>query len=68
MTIICIECGKNLDECNFYRIVKSRCKDCLNKKFKCELCGKFFTKKRLTTHIEREYQNESNSNVEKNQK
>ena len=59
-----IECGKNLDESNFYRKVKNRCKHCLNKKFKCELCGKVFTKKWLTTHIEREHNhNESNSNV-----
>ena len=55
---------KNLDESNFYRKVKNRCKICLNKKFKCELCGKFFTKKCLTTHIERERNhNESNSKV-----
>ena len=64
MVFHCIECGKNLDESKFYRKVKNRCKDCLNKKFKCELCGKFFTKKWLTTHIEREHNhNKSNSNV-----
>ena len=51
----CIECEKNLDESNFYRKVKNRCQDCLNKKFKCELCEKFFTEKWLTTHIEREH-------------
>ena len=45
MTCLCVECGKNLDENNFYRRVKNRCKDYLNKKFKFELCGKFFTKK-----------------------
>ena len=60
----CIECGGNLDENSFYRKVKNRCKDCLNKKFKCELCGKFFTKKWLTSHIEREHKhNQSNSIV-----
>ena len=64
MVFHCIECGKNLGESNFYRKVKNRCKDCLNKKFKCELCGKFFTKKWLTTHINRKHNhNESNSNV-----
>ena len=56
MTILCIECGKNLDESNFYRKVKSICKECLIKKIKCQLCGKLFTKKWLTTHIEREHQ------------
>ena len=61
---LCIECGKNLDENRFYRKVKNRCKDCLNKKFKCEFCEKSFTKKWLKTHIEREHhQNETNSNV-----
>ena len=43
--------------------MKSRCKDCLNKKFKCELCEKSFTKKWLITHIDREHRNESNSIV-----
>ena len=42
MMFPCIECGKNLDEKRFYRKVKNRCKDCLNKKFKCELCEKSF--------------------------
>ena len=64
MLFHCIECEKNLDESNFYREVKTRCKDCLNKKFKCELCGKFLTEKWLTTHIDREHNhNESNFNV-----
>ena len=64
MMFLCIECGKNLDENTFYRTVKNRCKDCLNKKFKFDFCGKFFTKKWLKTHIEREHhQNETNSNV-----
>ena len=55
MMFHCIECGRNLVENRFYRKVKSRCKDCLNKKFECGLCGKFFTKKWLTTHIKREH-------------
>ena len=62
MIFLCIECRKNLDENRFYRKVKNRCKDCLNKKFKCEFCEKSFTKKWLKTHIKRENrQNESNS-------
>ena len=59
---------KNLDESNFYKKVKNKCKDCLNKKFKCELCGKFFTKKWLTTHIEREHRNETNCSMLKKPK
>ena len=62
MMFLCVECGKSLDENRFYRKVKNRCQDCLNKKFKCEFCEKSFTKKWLKTHIEREHhQNESNS-------
>ena len=64
MMFHCILCEKNLDENRFYRKVKNRCKDCLNKKFKCDFCGKFFTKKWMKTHIEREHhQNETNSNM-----
>ena len=61
---LCIECEKSLDGSRFYRKVKNRCKDCLNKKFKCDFCEKFFTKKWLKTHIEREHhQDKTNSNV-----
>ena len=64
MMFFCIESGKKLDENRLYRKVKNRCKICLNKKFKCDFCGKFFTKKWLKTHIEREHhENENNSNV-----
>ena len=64
MMFLCIECGENLDESRFYRKVKNRCKDCLNKKFKCDFCEKFFTKKWLKTHIAREHhQDKTNSNV-----
>ena len=63
MMFLCIECGKSLDENRFHRKVKNRCKDCLNKKFECELCEQSFTKKWLTTHIDWEHRNESNSIV-----
>ena len=36
--------------------MKNKCKDCPNEKLIWELCGKFFTKKKLRTHIEREHQ------------
>ena len=42
MVFHCIECGRNLDENSFIKKVKIRCKDCLNKKFKSDFCGKFF--------------------------
>ena len=31
MTFLCIECGKRLDESNFFEKVKNRCKNCLKK-------------------------------------
>ena len=68
MTFLCIECGKNLDESMFYRKVKNECKDCLKKKLKCQLCTTFFTTKWLTTHIEREHENEYISSVFKKPK
>ena len=53
MTFLCIECRKDLEESYFYKKVKNKCKDCLNKKLKCQVCGNIFTKKWLTTYIER---------------
>ena len=42
MMFHCIECGKNLEESNFFKKVKNKCEDCLKKYFKFEFCGKFF--------------------------
>ena len=61
MTFHCNECGKNLDESNFYEKVQNKCKNCLNKKLKCQVCGKFFSKKWLSNHIEREHQSNVNN-------
>ena len=60
MTHLCNECGKELDESNFYKKVNNKCKNCLNKKLECKVCGKLFTKKWMTTHIEREHPPKSN--------
>ena len=54
MTFLCTESGKKVDESLFCRKVNNKCKDCLNKKIKCELCGKFMSEKCST--IEREHQ------------
>ena len=61
MTHLCNECKKELDESNFYEKVKNKCKNCLNKKLECKECGKLFTKKWMTTHIEREHHRSSES-------
>ena len=44
MTNLCNESGKKLDESSFSRKVKIKCKNCLDGKVKCEVCGKYFTK------------------------
>ena len=63
MTLLCIECGKNLDESNFYRKVKNKYKGCLNKKLNYQLCGWYCTKKWLTTHIEPEHHNNDSNSI-----
>ena len=54
MTFLWIECRKNLEESIFCKKMKNKGKDCLNKKIKLQLCGKFFTKKWLISPIEPE--------------
>ena len=62
MNFLCIERGINLDESIFHKKVKNKSEDCLNKKLKCQLRGKYFTKKWLATHSELgHHQNKSNS-------
>ena len=55
MAFLFIECGKKLNGSNFLKRVKNKCKDCL-KKLKCQVGGTFFTKKWLTSHIERKHE------------
>ena len=55
---------KTLDESNFYEKVKNKCKNCLNKKLRCQVCGKFFTKNWLTSHVEREHQSSESDVLE----
>ena len=48
--------------------MKNKCKDCLIKKIKGELCGKFSNQKWLTIHMEREHRNEFDSSLLKKPK
>ena len=41
--------------------MKNKCKDCLNRKHRGQVCEKVFTKKWLTSHIEREHEPNSNN-------
>ena len=68
MTHLCNECRKELDESNFYKKVTNKCKNCLNKKLECKECGKLFTKKWMTTHIEREHHHHQSSESKPNNK
>ena len=68
MTHLCNECRKELDESNFYKKLKNKCKNCLNKKLECKECGKLFTKKWMTTHIEREHHHHQSSESKPNNK
>ena len=64
MKFLCIECEKSLEENSFFKKVENKCKVCLNKKLKWQICGKYFTKKWLTIRMEREHhQNKSKPNV-----
>ena len=47
----------------FVKKVENECKDCLYKKLKLQVFGKFFIKKWLTSHIEGENQKEFYSSV-----
>ena len=63
MLFLCMECGKNLDESDYYRKFKNKCEICLNKKRQMSSMWKVFHKKRLTTRIDSEPENKSNSKM-----
>ena len=46
----CDRCTNNLPIDNFYSYKKSICKECINKKVKCEFCSKKFNSSNLTKH------------------
>ena len=45
MMFPCIECGKNLDESNFCKKVKNKCKDCFFQKTRMSSKWKVFHRK-----------------------
>ena len=50
MLKFCNGCKRDLEIDNFYSYKKSFCKECVNKKFKCDYCGKEFNSTNLSKH------------------
>ena len=51
MSKYCNRCKKDLEIDNFYSYKKSICKQCINKKVKCDYCNKEFNSTNLSKHI-----------------
>ena len=51
----CNGCKRDLEIDNFYSYKKSICKECLNKKVKCDLCNKEFNSTILSKHIKQRH-------------
>ena len=47
----CNGCKRDLEIDNFYSFKKSTCKECVNKKVKCDYCDKEFNSTNLSKHI-----------------
>ena len=53
MVKYCNGCERDLEIDKVYSYKKSTCKECLNKKVKCEDCNKEFNSTNLPKHISR---------------
>ena len=51
MSKYCNGCKRDLEIDNFYSYKKSICKQCVNKKIKCDYCDKEFNSTNLSKHI-----------------
>ena len=47
----CNGCKRDLEIDNFYSFKKSTCKECVNRKFKCDYCDKELNSTNLPKHI-----------------
>ena len=57
----CNGCERDLEADKFYSYKKSTCKQCINKKIKCDYCGKEFNSTNLSKHI-KQIHSTSNTN------
>ena len=51
----CNDCKRDLENDNFYSYKKSICKQCVNKKVKCDYCDKEFNSTNLSKHIKQRH-------------
>ena len=59
----CNGCKKDLENDNFYSYKKSICKQCVNKKLKCDYCEKEFNSTNLSKHIKQIHSTSNTSKV-----
>ena len=63
----CNGCKRDLEIDNFYSYKKSICKECVNKKVKCEYCDREFNSTNLSKHIKQRHStNNSTNNITNN--
>ena len=51
----CYGCKRDLEIDHFYSYKKSTCKECVNKKVKCDYCDKEFNSTNLSKHIKQRH-------------
>ena len=59
----CNGCKRDLEIDKFYSYKKSACKDCINKKIKCDYCNKEFNSTNLSKHIKQRHSTYNTSNT-----
>ena len=59
----CNGCKRDLENDNFYSYQKSICKQCVNKKLKCDYCEKEFNSTNLSKHIKQIHSTSNTSRV-----
>ena len=63
MSKYCNGCKRDLEIDNFYSYKKSTCKECVNKKVKCDCCDKEFNSTNLSKHIKQIHSTYNTSNT-----
>ena len=58
----CNGCKRDLEIDNFYSYKKSICKECVNKKVKCDYCNKEFNSTNLSKHIKQRHSTYDSTN------
>ena len=61
MSKYCNGCKRDLENDTFYSYKKSTCKECVNRKVKCDYCDKELNSTNLSKHIKRIHSTSNNS-------